>query len=53
MNALAPVIDQIKPGVGTEIQTGVNALTGLTTGNERQTINDFVNNPKIRLRGYG
>ena len=35
INAVAPVIDQIKPGVGTEIQTGVNALTGLTTGNGR------------------
>ena len=52
VNAVAPVIDQIKPGVGTALQTGVNALTNLTTGNGRRAIKDFVNNPKIRLRGY-
>ena len=44
VNAVAPVIDTIKPGVGTALQTGVNALTNLTTGNYK--------NPKIRLRGY-
>ena len=52
VNAVAPVIDQIKPGVGTALQTGVNALTNLTTGNGRGAIKDFINNPKIRLRGY-
>ena len=52
INAVAPVIDQIKPGVGTALQTGDNALTDLATGNVRQVIKDFVNNPKIRLRGY-
>ena len=45
INAVAPVIDQIKPGVGTALQTGVNALTNLTTVK--------ISNPKIRLRGYG
>ena len=44
VNAVAPVLDRIKPGVGTALQTGVNALTNLTTGN--------IKNPKIRLRGY-
>ena len=44
INAVAPVIDTIKPGVGTALQTGVNTLTNLTTGNYK--------NPKIRLRGY-
>ena len=52
INAVAPVLDQIKPGVGTALQTGVNALTNLTTGNGRGAIKDFVNNHKIRLRGY-
>ena len=52
VNAVAPVIDTIKPGVGTALQTGVNALTNLTTGNGRHAVKDFVNNPKIRLRGY-
>ena len=33
VNTIAPVIDQIKPGVGTALQTGINALT--TTGNSR------------------
>ena len=51
VNAVAPVLDQIKPGVGTALQTGVNTLTNLTTGNGRQAVKDFVNNPKIRLRG--
>ena len=51
INVVAPVIDQIKPGVGTALQTGVNALTNLTTDNNRQAVKDFVNNPKIRLRG--
>ena len=45
INTVAPVIDQIKPGVGTALQTGVNALINLTTGK--------ISNPKIRLRGYG
>ena len=53
VNAVAPVIDTFKPGVGTVLQTGINALTNLTTGNGRQAVKDFVNNPKIRLRGYG
>ena len=44
INAVAPVLDQIKPGVGTALQTGVNTLTNLTTGK--------FNSPKIRLRGY-
>ena len=43
VSAVAPVIDQIKLGVGTALQTGVNALTNLITGNFK--------NPKIRLRG--
>ena len=38
VNAVAPVLDQIKPGVGTALQTGVNALTGLTSK---------ISNPKI------
>ena len=41
VNAVAPVLDTIKPGAGTALQTGVNTLTNLTT-----------RNPKIRLRGY-
>ena len=53
VNDVAPVIDQIKPGVGTALKTGVNALTNLTTGNGRQAIKNIGNNPKIRLRGYG
>ena len=52
VNAVAPVIDQIKPGVVTALQTAVNAITNLTTGNGRQAITDFVSNPKIRLQGY-
>ena len=52
INAVAPVIDQIKPGVGTGLKAGVDMLTGITTGNSRKAINNFVNNPKIRLRGY-
>ena len=43
INAVAPVLDQIKQGVGTALQTGVNALTNFATGK----------NPKIRLRGSG
>ena len=42
VNAVAPVLDTIKPGVGTALQTGVNALTNLTTGNSRQAVKDFV-----------
>ena len=45
INTVAPVLDQIKQGVGTALQTGVNALTNLTTGSK-------FNSPKIRLRGY-
>ena len=45
INAVAPVIDTIKPGVGTALQTGVNTLTNPTTGSK-------FNSPKIRLRGY-
>ena len=52
VNAVAPMINTIAPGVGTALQTGVNALTNITTGNGRQAVKDFGNNPKIRLRGY-
>ena len=52
VKAVAPVIDQVKPEVGTAIQTGVSALTNLTTGNGQNSIKSFVNNPRIRLRGY-
>ena len=44
VNAVAPVLDQTKPGVGTALNTGVNALTGLTSK---------ISNHKIRLRGSG
>ena len=52
VNAVAPVVDTIVPGVGTAIKRGVNTLTELTTGNSRKAIQDLVNNPKIKLKGY-
>ena len=52
VNAVAPVVDTIVPGVGTAIKAGINALTDLTTGNSRKAIQNLVNNPKIKLKGY-
>ena len=52
VNAVAPVVDTIIPGVGTALKTGVNAITDITTGNSRKAIQDLVNNPKIKLKGY-
>ena len=52
----APVVDKFLPGVGTAVKTGVDTLTNFTTGNNLVGANGHgirINNPKIKMRGYG
>ena len=53
IDVAAPVLDRIKPGIGTAVKAGVDTLTGLTNnivGANGHGIR--VTNPKIRMQGY-
>ena len=57
VNAAAPVVDKFLPGVGTAVKTGVDALSDITAGKNNIVGGNGhgirINNPKIKMRGYG